>query len=92
MSRPVDAMGVIRQTFTITSQAPDIDADPELVGSLVLAFPDDELVEGDFTIYTLGADRLRSMLDQAAAGEDIDGLLLSLDAVALASDQDDDDA
>lgn len=81
--RPVDTMGVIRQAFTTPAEGPG--GDTELVGSLMLSFPEDEPAEGEFVAYTLGADRLRSMLDQAAAGEDIDGLLLSLDAVALAS-------
>lgn len=89
-AHPVDFMGVIRQSFTITEEdAYGDDVAGELVGSLMLTLPEDQLVTGEFVIYTLGLDRLRDLLHMAAAGHDIDGLLLSLDAVALASDEDD---
>lgn len=89
-------MGVLRQVVHFWADLGD-DSEPdfEVVGSLIAHVeepgPDDELILGDVVMYTLGLDRLRDLLTMAARGDDIDGLILSLDAVALASDEPDDD-
>ena len=86
-------MGVIRQELRF-DPAGDEDADTEVVGTLILRVEDPAPGEAPITgavIYTLGLDRLRDLLVMAAAGHEVDGLILSLDAVALASDGNDAD-
>lgn len=87
-------MGVLRQVlhFTLDGDDPPMEA----VGSLLAYIddevgPDDQPIVGDVVIYTLGLDRLRDLLALASAGGDIEGLILSLDAAALTSDEHNDD-
>lgn len=83
-------LGVMRHVIRFTGD-PDVDedADTEMMGSLIAHQDptDGELFVGVVVTYTLDAGRLRDLLQLAADGADIEGLIMSLDALALMSHQ-----
>lgn len=92
--RPPIELGVMRDVIRFTAEAINEDAAVEGLGSLIAHMPTDgdgPPFIGEVVIWTLDDRRLRDLLELAADGADIDGLLMSLDAVALLSHQHRDD-
>lgn len=82
-------LGVLRQTLRFEVGELDLrdgDQQVELEGSLECFVEEGTL--GELVVYTLSEDRLRDLLNLAATGSDVDGLMLDIEAAALASDDD----
>lgn len=77
--------GVLRSTLDLDTDVPVLNLG-SLTADLAVDIEmdeDDNEPFGPLVFYTLDRGRLLAMLDQAAAGHDVEGVLLGLDAAAL---------